>query len=511
MPSKNFLDKYNYKIISVKKLKKKIGSIGRKEKVTMCHGHFDVVHPGHIRHLVYAKSRAPILIVSITPDKMISKGNYRPHVPEKLRAFNLAALEIVDYVIIDNNNTPIKNLEFLKPNYFAKGFEYSNYLNSKTNEEKEIVEKYGGEMIFTPGDIIYSSTKIIDEKEPDINKEKIINFFNNNNITFNKVKKIIKRKTNFTVHVIGDVIIDKYTNTNLIGLNAKTPTPSVLFKNERKFIGGAAIVAMHLKKAGINTVFTSVTGKDDNSKLTKSILKKNKIVYNIYEDGDRTTTEKNTIDTDGYKTLKIDKVDNAPINSKNLKFLENKILKTKCNAVIFSDFRHGIFNKFTIEKLNNVLNKKKNILKIADSQVASRWGNICDFKNFDLITPNEKEARFSLADQDSNISELTRELEKKAHFKNLILKLSSRGIFVVSESNVFSLPSLTSTPKDAVGAGDALLAGTTYGLLTTRSIEIASFIGLLFAACECEIDGNVPIDKENVLNKLNSLESNINY
>ena len=76
-------------------------------------------------------------------------------------------------------------------------------------------------------------------------------------------------------------------------------------------------------------------------------------------------------------------------------------------------------------------------------------GNICDL-NFDLTTPNEKEARFSLGDQDSSISNLTRELFKKSKCKNLILKLGSRGSFVViiKKSNTFSLPSFTTNLLD---------------------------------------------------------------
>ena len=70
----------------------------RKRKVIMCHGVFDVVHPGHVRHLLYAKSKADILVASLTADAHISKGHYRPHVPQDLRAINLAAFEIVDYV-----------------------------------------------------------------------------------------------------------------------------------------------------------------------------------------------------------------------------------------------------------------------------------------------------------------------------------------------------------------------------------------------------------------------------
>ena len=92
----------------------------------MCHGVFDIVHPGHVRHLAYARSKADILIVSITTDKHIKKGIYRPHVPERLRALNLAAFAMVDYVIIDKNINPLKNLKLIKPDFFAKGFEYTS-------------------------------------------------------------------------------------------------------------------------------------------------------------------------------------------------------------------------------------------------------------------------------------------------------------------------------------------------------------------------------------------------
>ena len=108
----------------------------------MCHGNFDVVHPEHIRHLAHAKSKADILIVSITKDKYISKGIYRPHVPENLRALNLAALEMVDFVVIDQEAKPIKLLMQLKPNLFAKGFEYSGKsMPLATKEEIKVLSK----------------------------------------------------------------------------------------------------------------------------------------------------------------------------------------------------------------------------------------------------------------------------------------------------------------------------------------------------------------------------------
>ena len=80
----------------------------------MCHGVFDLVHPGHIRHLLYAKSKADILVASLTADLHIAKANYRPFVPQELRALNLAALEMVDYVLIDEEATPLRNLALIQ-------------------------------------------------------------------------------------------------------------------------------------------------------------------------------------------------------------------------------------------------------------------------------------------------------------------------------------------------------------------------------------------------------------
>src|SRR2546427_3510489 len=119
IPSLN--ERYRHKIKIVEELCRIIGTRPRKKKVIMCHGVFDVVHPGHVRHLLYAKSKADILIASLTADRHITKGVYRPHVTQDLRAINLAAFEMVDYVLIDERENPLDNIRMIEPDYFAKG------------------------------------------------------------------------------------------------------------------------------------------------------------------------------------------------------------------------------------------------------------------------------------------------------------------------------------------------------------------------------------------------------
>ena len=71
----------NHKIKTVEQLCAIIGERPRQAKVIMCHGTFDVVHPGHVRHLLYAKTKGDILVASLTADEHIMKDNFRPYVP----------------------------------------------------------------------------------------------------------------------------------------------------------------------------------------------------------------------------------------------------------------------------------------------------------------------------------------------------------------------------------------------------------------------------------------------
>src|SRR5215467_14277739 len=109
---------FKQKIVTLEQLVAAIGPRPRKKTVVMCHGMFDIVHPGHLRHLMYAKEKADVLIASVTADAHISKGAYRPYVPQELRAANLAALEFVDFVVIDPNETPIESIGIIQPDFF---------------------------------------------------------------------------------------------------------------------------------------------------------------------------------------------------------------------------------------------------------------------------------------------------------------------------------------------------------------------------------------------------------
>ena len=509
-------DGYRRKIKTREELLEIIGSRPRERKVIMCHGAFDLVHPGHIRHLMHAKGKADILITSLTSDAHIEKADFRPFVPEQLRAMNLAALEVVDYVITDGDPTPIENLKFLQPDYFAKGYEYfDGGTNPKTQEEIDTLSSYGGEMIFTPGDVVFSSSAFIDSAPPKISVEKLLALMESEGVTIDELKTVLRSFNGIRVHVVGDTIVDSYVYcTSIASGTAKTPTLSVRHERQVDFIGGAAVVARHLCRAGAAVEFSTVLGNDPLKDFVLQELVADGITCQPLIDSSRPTTQKNVFIANGHRLLKVDRVDNTPISDSTLGQLIKAYSSHDADAFVFSDFRHGIFSSRTIPQLTAGL--PSGTTRVADSQVASRWGNILDFQGFDLITPNEREARFALGDQDSVIRPLAFELHKRARCKTLMLKLGDRGILTyrtprAESGSFFSIDSFAENVVDPLGAGDALLSYATLSLAATNSPVIASILGSMAAAAACEQDGNNPVAPDAVLKKLDAVEKRAQY
>jgi rfaE bifunctional protein kinase chain/domain len=507
---------FSHKVMTAEQIREVIGSRPRAKKVIMCHGTFDVVHPGHVRHLLYAKTKADLLIASLTADEHIKKGNLRPYVPQDLRAMNLAALEMVDYVVVDQDPTPLKNLALIEPDYFAKGYEYTaGSVHPRTQEEINVIEGYGGEIIFTPGDIVYSSSALIELSPPSIAVEKLMTLMEAEGVSFQDLRDALQKIKGLRVHVVGDTIVDSYTYCSMIGGMTKTPTLSVRFEKKVDYVGGAGVVAKHLRAAGAKVTFSTVLGNDEFKKFVLEDLNAFGVHCLPIIDETRPTTNKNAIVAEAYRMLKVDTLDNRSISDKIVEQLKKQIAESNSQALVFSDFRHGIFNRGTIHHLTSAI--PKGVFRVADSQVASRWGNILEFQNFDLITPNEREARFALGDQDSVVRPLALELLKRSNCGTLILKCGERGIITyrsVSTSDpraFFNIETFAGHVVDAVGAGDALLAYSTLALVATKNDVIASILGNMAAGVECEHDGNWPVTPELVLKKIDAIEKQVNY
>jgi rfaE bifunctional protein kinase chain/domain len=308
------------------------------------------------------------------------------------------------------------------------------------------------------------------------------------------------------VHVVGDVIVDRVMHTKIIGGQVKTPTISVKSVGEDQFAGGAAVVAKTLAGSGSSVVLSSVLGKDERADFVATELLNSSVFLNgIIEDG-RPTTLKLAVTAEGHRLLKIDTLDNSPVIGRSLQALVEAIKTVPADVVVFSDFRHGVFSHASLGVLREAI--PENCFTAADSQVASRWGNILDFQGFHLITPNEREARFALGDQDSTVGSLARKLKAESACDTLMMKLGERGLICLYNESTsvaganFALDSMAKAVLDPVGAGDAFLAYCTLVLYKYGSPHAAAIIGSAAAAASCETDGNEAVTLERVCDVL---------
>lgn len=229
------------KIKSVEELESIAKALKKKgNKIIHCHGVFDLLHPGHIKHFESAKKKGDILIVTITQDKHVNKGPGRPVFNQDLRAESVAAIECVDFVAVNQWATAIETIKKIKPDIYVKGSDYANKkddLTGKINEEEEAVKSVGGMINFTD-DITFSSSSLINtyfSSYPQEAREFFAGF--KKKYSVEDVIGSLKQAADVKVLVIGDVIIDEYHYCSGIGKTQKDNIIATKYLSQETFPG----------------------------------------------------------------------------------------------------------------------------------------------------------------------------------------------------------------------------------------------------------------------------------
>ena len=159
------------------------------QTVVHCHGVFDLLHLGHIRHFEEAAEQGDVLVVTLTSDRYVNKGPGRPEFTAELRAEMVASIGIVQFVAINDSPTAVTAINAIKPDVYVKGPDYKNQEDDRSGgiyEEHDAVEAHGGRLHVTSGET-HSSTKLLNGHFDRLPKEtrsilnnlilRIINFF----------------------------------------------------------------------------------------------------------------------------------------------------------------------------------------------------------------------------------------------------------------------------------------------------------------------------------------------
>jgi rfaE bifunctional protein kinase chain/domain len=460
------------------------------QTIAFVSGNFNVVHPGHLRLLKFAAEQADVLVVGVNPDS--TPGVTVTH---EMRLENVRSIAVVQHVVrLDKSTSDF--IARLKPSVVVKGKEFED----RFNPEREIVETYGGRLIFSSGEVGFASLALLErEANVDISTvRKPLDFPKRHGFEISGLKRLLGKLSGMRVAVIGDLIVDEYVTCDAVGMSQEDPTIVVTPLMTRTFVGGAGAVASHAHGLGADVQFFTLVGDDEAASFARDTLERHGVVCKTFVDETRPTTRKQRFRALNKTLLRVNHLRQHPadanIKRQMLSAVENA-LKTS-DLLLFSCFNYGCLPQDLVDEVANRA-RTKSIMMAADSQVSSQTGDVSRFKGMTLLTPTEREARVALNDFVSGLAVISERLIAKARTKNLVITLGAEGALINTMNDDVHksdrLPAFNPSPKDVSGAGDSMFMATSMALRSGADVWEASYLGSLAAALQVSRVGNLPL------------------
>jgi rfaE bifunctional protein kinase chain/domain/rfaE bifunctional protein nucleotidyltransferase chain/domain len=468
----------------------------KNKKIVLCHGVFDLVHLGHIKHFKAAKSYGDYLIVSLTIDKFIKKGPGRPFFTQDQRLEFLNQINLVDKVILSEKSSAEDVIKLIKPNYYVKGPDYVQNKKDKTKKiylEKKLVNKYGGKIVYTK-DQTFSSSGIINKTDFvfDTNQRNFIEKIKKK-YGYNKISLIFKKFKKLKIMIIGELIIDKYCFGNVIGKSGKEPHLVMQEKKIEYYLGGSAAIANHLSSFVNKIEILSPFGfeKFYNDLIKNNFRKNIKTHFIKPKKNYQTITKTRFVDQiSGYKLFGsyiLPLEQNLDFVNTVKKVIKNQ--KDKVDYFLVCDYGHNFIDH---QIANQIKNLKKEIFLNAQVNAANiGYHSINKYNNISSLIINENELRQELRDNKSDLKSLAKILMKQKNITKIIVTCGKNGAILVDEKfKVYSCPAFAKKTIDKVGAGDTMLAIASMGLKLKLDPELILFLSSLAASISVESVGN---------------------
>jgi rfaE bifunctional protein kinase chain/domain/rfaE bifunctional protein nucleotidyltransferase chain/domain len=484
------------KIYDMPDLVKRIAELrARGLRVVHAHGVFDLLHPGHIRHLREARSFGNVLVVTITDDAHVNKGPHRPAFPEGLRAEAIAALEVVDFVAINHSATAVEAIDALKPDVYAKGPDYraaGEDISGGIVAEQQAVAAHGGILGITD-DITFSSSALINEYLPAY-PSAVQNYLRDvrDQYSAKDIIAYLNLLQDMRVLVVGETILDEYVYCDQMGKSAKDPVLAMRYKSSETYAGGTLAIANHLSEFCKSVEIVTYLGSLD---AQESFVRKNlkpKVRLNaIYKSNSPTIVKRRYVEASlGTKMFEVyvindddlDEVQEADLCS----LLELRL--PGADAVIASDFGHGLLTPTS----KALLAERASFLAVNTQVNAAniRFHAISSYSRADYVCINEAELRLDARDRNSPVEKLITGLTKRVACDKFLVTQGQSGVTYLENGILSPAPSLATNVVDRIGSGDAVLALTSVCVASGMPAQIVAFIANVVGAQMVQIMGN---------------------
>lgn len=328
------------------------------------------------------------------------------------------------------------------------------------------------------------------------------------NITSEHIDRLFASFSGMHVMIIGDVMIDAYTEGVVERMSPEAPVPVLDVRKRYNRLGGAANVALNIKALGAEPYICSVIGNDMKGKKFLQLLDENNLeTKHIAQSDCRSTTLKERIICNGKQMLRIDQEDTFDLTDEEqqqLITIISKALKSeKIDCIILQDYNKGVLTKSLIETIIT-LAKKGNIPVVVDPKKK----NFLAYKNVTLFKPNAKELREGLAAEDNSIESNTEKIQDLLQCEMVMTTLSEKGIIIRAKADTTEFHHIPAHQRDIVdvsGAGDTVLSVASLCIVAGENpFNIAAFSNIA-GGLVCEKVGVVPIDKGKLLSEVKKI------
>jgi len=477
---------------------------GRGARVAFVSGDFNVVHPGHLRLLRFAADCGDFLVVGVLDQR--SEGAV---LSEELRLEGVRSIGLVDFAFV-LRGPPSSFVSALEPAIVVKGKEHEVQLNP----ESQAVDAYGGKLLFSSGEVSFSSLDLLKREFSESALSSITlpaGYPQRHGFAALDLKKLLDGLSSLRVTVVGDLIVDEYLSCEPLGMSQEDPSLVVTPLQKSRFLGGAAIVAAHASGLGARVRHFSVVGADETSVFALGQLNELGVESELVEDVSRPTPLKQRFRAGSTTLLRVSHLRQHAISRELSARLAAKIrdVLDDTDLLIFSDFSYGCLPQHLIDEIAGEC-RGRAIMMAADSQSSSQIGDLLRFKDMDLVTPTERETRLAIRDFDSGLAVISDVLRSRCGARHVIVTLGAEGLLVHAPSardgNVQTdrLPAFNSAPKDPAGAGDSLLICSAMALAAGADIWRSAFLGSLAAAVQVGRLGNSPLSPDELRAELDS-------
>ncbi len=436
------------------------------KRVAQCHGVFDLLHVGHVRHFQKARDFGDALIVTLTPDEFVNKGPNRPAFNQLLRAELVANLQCVDYVAVNRWPSAVEVIKLLKPDFYVKGSDYRDAGKDVTGGitlEREAIESVGGELVFTD-DIVFSSSHILNRHMPSVPKETaeyLVEFAKTH--PADELLGYLTGARKLRVLVVGETIIDDYHYCETLGKSGKEPILAVRYKSREQFAGGAIALANHVASFCDNVDLISALGLDDTQEeFVRTKLNPKIRPTFIYQSDTPTIVKRRFIESYPFQKMfevyLMNEDADEPRNAARLcEMLDARL--SEYDLVIVGDFGHHLLEAEAID----ILCRKANCLAVNTQSNAANHGfnTASKYARADYYCISEKEIRLEARQRREEIGQIMRKVATTLNSRKMLVTRGRQGLVCYGKDEpIVHVPAMAGHFVDRIGAGDALFAVT---------------------------------------------------